>query len=126
MTRRLFIISILLFVTTFSCQKKLFKTVTVTGRLVDESTQQPLANTKVALYTDDVTSAKNSAKNTIGLVSTNTNSDGTFKLKSNASKRNSYYIRCKNSLTTASVNGFNSFSVSDNSTKYLGNVIAPK
>lgn len=126
MTKRLIIISFLLFITTFSCQKKLFKSVTVIGRLIDGATQQPLANTNVALYTDDASSAKNSSENTIGLASTTTNSDGTFKLTSKSSKRNRYYIRCKNSLTTASVNGCVRFSLSDNSTTDLGDVIAPK
>ena len=110
----------------FSCQKKLFKRVTVTGRLVDVSTQLPLADTKVALYTDDATSAKNSTENTIQLVSTTTSNDGTFILSSNSSRCGLYYIRCGNSLKTASVNGFNSFSVPDNSKKDLGDVIAPK
>lgn len=111
--------------TTLSCQKSLFKGVTVTGRLVDAMTQLPLADTKVALFTDDATSAKNSAENTIQLVSTTTSSDGTFKLSSSASRRGIYYVRCRNSLTTASVNGSKSFSVPDKSTKDLGDVIAP-
>lgn len=91
MTKRLIIISFLLFITTFSCQKKLFKSVTVIGCLIDGATQKPLANTNVALYTDDASSAKNSSENTIGLASTTTNSDGTFKLTSKSSKRNRYY-----------------------------------
>lgn len=126
MTRRLFIISILLFLTIFSCQKKIFKRVTVTGRLVDAVSQLPLTDTKVALYTDDATSAKNSTENTIVLVTTTTDIDGTFKLSSNASRRGYYYIRCGSSLKTALVNGSNRFSIPDNSKKDLGDVIAPK
>lgn len=115
----LFICSILF----WFCQKKLFATIEVKGRILHAATLQPFY-TKVYLYGDDATTAKNSGQGTVQLCSTTSNQDGTFTLKTNASQRPNYYLWVDkgNSSSNVNPNGA-SFTVADNSTKDLGDVL---
>jgi hypothetical protein len=122
--KKLILSSIVLFaMMLFSfCQKKLFKHVEVKGTIVHLSSQQPLANGTVYLYSDDATSAKSSTQGSILLTSSKAGSDGSFTLKTRAAKGGIYYLYVEkdNGRVNPDPGGHQSFAIPDNSTKDLG------
>src|SRR4051812_6742870 len=73
------------------CQKKLFKRIHATGRLLNYYTKEPIIE-NVSLVGDDATSSKNSQERSRTMCSDKTDENGYFDIKSNASRRNHYYI----------------------------------
>lgn len=108
-----------------SCQKKFNKHIELTGRIFHLSSQQPLDNTLIYLMADDATSAKNSTQASIELTSGTTGADGSFSLKCKAAKSGVYYLYVvrNGGKYNAEPNGQKSLSISDNSTKDLGDVL---
>jgi DNA polymerase III sliding clamp (beta) subunit (PCNA family) len=76
----------------FCSQKKLFEKVQFTGRLIHYNNQHP-AQFEIHLKADNVYISKSSADGSVELASTTSAADGTFTLKSKASKRNRYYLQ---------------------------------
>jgi hypothetical protein len=122
MKRRLIIILVIFFATVLSCQKKIFKRVTVTGRLLEISTQAPLGEKEIVLYGDDVTSAKSSQMGTIKLATRYTRKDGTFKISCNSSRRGRYYLRAGDQGNLVLIDASEVFYVPDNTRKNLGDI----
>ncbi len=79
-------------------QTKLFKDIEVRGRLINYFTKEPISDEKIVLRSNDVHSASSYALASIELASPITNSDGSFILKSKASKKNKYYLQIGDSL----------------------------
>jgi predicted component of type VI protein secretion system len=104
-----------------ACQKKAFKKVTVTGRILHASTGLPFQKVKVCLYANDVHDASSYAVNTIELRCTETDDNGSFKIRSSASKVTIYYLRVDGKKVQ--VANYDSFSIKDNTTKDLGDVV---
>jgi hypothetical protein len=81
-----------------SCQKKTFKRIEVHGRLVNFITNEPITG-KVDLYADGFKNfGKQQDSGRVLLASVQANSDGTFSLKSSASKGDNYYLRIDNQI----------------------------
>ena len=74
-------------------QTKLFKNIEVQGRLVNFFTKEPIPNVEVRLRANDVHSSSSYAEARILLDSYTTNNDGSFILKSKASKEENYQIQ---------------------------------
>ncbi len=74
-------------------QTKLFKTIEVRGTLFNYFTKKPMSGSIVKLKANDVHSASSYSEGSTILASTITNSDGSFVLKSKASKKDYYYIQ---------------------------------
>ncbi len=120
---KIFVLIIGCFFLCWFCQKKLFERVKVTGRILHASTQEPFGNAFVYLYSDDASSSKSSAANTIQLKASVSNSDGTFRIRSNASKINRYYLWVQKDNGKAPV--VLNFEIPDGSTKDLGDILVP-
>jgi len=73
------------------CEKKLFGSVQVKGRLIHYLTGEPTGGT-VSLMADDVHSSSNYAAESVELTSGSAKSDGRFTLKSRLSKGSNYYL----------------------------------
>ena len=73
-------------------QTKLFMNIEVQGRLVNFYTKEPIPNSVVKLKANNVHSASSYSPASILLDTYTTNNDGTFILKSKASKGENYYI----------------------------------
>ncbi|MBI2722613.1 MAG: hypothetical protein HYX39_10605 [Bacteroidetes bacterium] len=79
-------------------QKKLFKNVTISGRLVNYYTKEPIADISVELRGNDVHSQSTYAIGATLLTSETTDNSGRFVLKSKQSKDHpQYYLRHKSS-----------------------------
>lgn len=86
------LILISLFPVSCKRQTRLFKDIEVRGRLVNFFSKEPLANAEVKLRTNDIYSSSIYGTARIELASATTESDGSFVLKSKASRRTSYHI----------------------------------
>lgn len=74
-------------------QTKLFKNIEVQGRLVNFYTKAPIPNSVVKLKANNVHSSSSYSEASILLDSYTTNGDGTFILKSKASRGEDYYLQ---------------------------------
>jgi hypothetical protein len=107
-----------------ACQKKAFKHVVITGKLVYDSTMAPFTDT-VYVMADDAYSAKNSREATTFIGEVKCHPDGTFSLRSRAAKRSRYYlyVRTRNRSYNPYPNGQRSFSALENETTDLGTIV---
>jgi hypothetical protein len=73
--------------------KKLFKHVTIRGRIVHYITREPMEGIKIYLNCDDVGSASSFAIGGQSLGTAITDSEGRFTFETKASRRENYYLR---------------------------------
>lgn len=95
MKKYIFIIITFLALLTIECERqtKLFKNIEVQGRLVNFYTKQPIPNFIIKLKANNVHSSSSYSEASILLATYTTNNDGSFILKSKASKSEDYYIQ---------------------------------
>jgi hypothetical protein len=103
-------------------QKKVFKWVEIKGRLIRNSTQSPAENVELHLNADNKFLSKDYYDGSLELTSMTTNSDGTFKLKSRASRTDHYYLKAIYP-THGGALLMESTSVKENATTDLGDIL---
>jgi hypothetical protein len=94
---RIYLVIIITFVALINIdcerQTKLFKNIEVQGRLVNFYTKEPIPNSIVKLKANNVHSSSSYSEAAILLDTYTTNNDGSFILKSKASKGENYYLQ---------------------------------
>jgi len=106
------------------CQRRLFKNIDISGRLVNYFTKEPITE-NMTLMGDDATSAKEVQMRTQTIATGKSDENGHFNFKTKASRRNSYYLFVRYGEPTTDNTYFQqySFSVNENSKTELGDVL---